>query len=78
MKQLDMISMDFDYWFDAMVDMAKDNPDGFEYLRQQMIDEIIDDAPEKNRRRLMVCNGGLIRSGGWPEPRWRPVSECLI
>jgi len=52
MKQLDMISTDFDYWFDTMMSMAKDNPDGFERLRQQMIDAIINDAPERNRRRL--------------------------
>ncbi len=74
MKQLDMISMDFDYWFDAMVDMAKDNPDGFEYLRQQMIDEIIDDAPEKNRRRLI----GLQWRGDQERRLARtPMAACI-
>ncbi len=65
MKQLEIISTDFDYWFDTMKGMAKDNPDEFEHLRQQMIDEIIDGAPERSRRRLI----GL---------QWRVDQERLL
>ena len=65
MKQLDSLNTDFDQWFDTMKDMAKDDPEGFERIRQQMIDELIDDAPEANRRRLI----GL---------QWRVDQERLL
>jgi len=53
MKQLDEMTTDFDHWFDTMMSMAKDDPEGFEHLRQQMINAVIDDAPEDSRRRLI-------------------------
>ena len=65
MKQLDSMNTDFDQWFDTMKDMAKDDPEAFERLRQQMIDALIDDAPEANRRRLI----GL---------QWRVDQERLL
>ena len=53
MKQEDRMTTDFDSWFDTMMGMAKEDPAGFERLRQQMINEVIDEAPADNRRRLI-------------------------
>lgn len=53
MKQLDRMTKDFDSWFDTMMEMAQKDPEGFERLRQKMINDVIDDAPEDNRRRLI-------------------------
>jgi len=52
MKPLDMTT-DFDGWFDTMMTMAKNDPEAFELLRVQMINNVIDEAPEDNRRRLI-------------------------
>lgn len=53
MKKLETMTSDFDGWFETMMNMAKDDPEAFERLRQKMIDEVIDDAPESNKRRLI-------------------------
>ena len=53
MKELDAMNTDFDRWFDSMMEMAKDDPEGFERLRRQMVNEVIEDAPESSRRRLV-------------------------
>ncbi len=52
MKQLENLTTDFDGWFDSLMQIAKNDPDAFELLRKQMIDEVINEAPEDNRRRL--------------------------
>ena len=39
--------------FEVLVEMAKKDPDKLEVLRQRMVDEIIDDAAETARQRLM-------------------------
>ncbi|GAB1263551.1 hypothetical protein NBRC116493_23510 [Aurantivibrio infirmus] len=38
--------------FDVLKDMAENDPEGLEQLRQQHVNEIIDNAPEKIQRRL--------------------------
>lgn len=53
MKELETMTTDFDSWFDRMMKMAKDDPEAFERLRQKMIDEVINEAPEANKRRLI-------------------------
>lgn len=39
--------------FEVLVEMAKKEPDKLEALRQKMVDEIIDDAADTARQRLM-------------------------
>lgn len=49
--------------FDAMADIAKNNPQEFERLRQQAIDEVIENAPPEQRARLRRL-------------QWRVDQEC--
>ncbi len=53
MSTIEMMSDDFDQWFDDMVELARNDPQAFEDLRKRMVDEVIDEAPEENRRRLV-------------------------
>ena len=41
-----------DFNFDQWADMAKRNPAQFESMRQQVIDDLIDQAPEHLRQRM--------------------------
>ncbi len=52
MRQLDCMATDFDNWFDNLVKIAKADPDAFELLRKQMVNEVINEVPEASRRRL--------------------------
>lgn len=53
MKPSEMMANDFDSWFDTMKAMAESDPQAFEAMRQQMIDEVIEEAPEAHKRRLV-------------------------
>lgn len=69
MKEVDFNRFDFD----AMTAIAKENPTEFERLRQQAIDEAIENAPPERRARLRGLQWRIDQ-----ERRNRtPLSACI-
>ncbi|VAW94933.1 hypothetical protein MNBD_GAMMA22-1701 [hydrothermal vent metagenome] len=49
-KRITEIDREFD--FDKMMSLAQNNPEGFEKLRQELINNFIKSLPEENRHRM--------------------------
>ena len=69
MKKTDFANLDFD----SMMAIAKEDPEAFERLRQQAIDEFIERAPPERQKRLRSLQWRIEQ-----ERRNRtPLSACL-
>ena len=49
----DPLSIDVDEWdFDAWAELARNDPEAFERMRNSAVNSVIDDAPDRFQRRL--------------------------
>lgn len=60
--------------FDELVQIAKENPEQLEILRQHKINEIIDAAPENQRRRL---RGLQFQVDCYRRIHKNPLASCI-
>ena len=60
--------------FDEMAELAKNNPEKLEVLRQQLIDQIIEQAPEDYHRRL---RGLQFQIDAQRQIAPNPMAACL-
>jgi len=60
--------------FDVLKKMAESDPEGLEQLRQQYVNEIIDTAPEKARRKL---RGLQFQIDAQRQIHTTPLAACI-
>lgn len=60
--------------FDTLATMAKDDPEAFEQLRREKIQEVLDQAPDHMRRRL---EGLQFQIDAKRQASSNPMSTCI-
>ncbi len=71
-EQIAEIDHEFD--FDTMMNLAKNNPEEFEALRQTLINNFIESLPEENQHRMKCLQWRIDRTR---EQSKTPLAACM-